>query len=63
MTSDEADVVYNVTGGEYAPEIEAGIIWNDPGIGIDWPGNSPILSEKDAILPVLKDADNNFVYE
>ena len=63
VTSDEADVVYNVTGGEYAPEIEAGIIWNDPGIGIDWPGNSPILSEKDAILPVLKDADNDFVYE
>ncbi len=57
------DVVYNVAGGEYAPETEAGIIWNDPGIGIDWPDNSPILSEKDAILPVLKDADNDFVYE
>ena len=52
-----------MTGGEYAPETEAGIIWNDPGIGIDWPDNSPILSEKDAILPVLKDADNDFVYE
>ena len=40
----------------YAPGDEAGVIWNDPGIGIVWPENiCPQLSEKDARLPRLKD--------
>ena len=63
VISDEVDVLYSVTGGEYELGAEAGIIWDDPDIGISWPTDSPILSEKDAILPRLQDADNNFVYE
>jgi dTDP-4-dehydrorhamnose 3,5-epimerase len=37
----------------YYPEDEGGIIWNDPGIGIDWPdlGIEYLLSEKDLRLP------------
>jgi len=62
VLSDEADVVYKVTA-EYAPEFERGIIWNDPEIGIQWPIENPLLSAKDARLPFLRDADNNFVYE
>lgn len=47
----------------YSPEYDRGIIWNDPEIGINWPIDiQPILSEKDKGAPVLKDADNNFVF-
>jgi len=31
----------------YHPECEGGILWCDPGIGIDWPIDRPLLSEKD----------------
>ena len=63
VLSDEADVVYKVTGGEYAPDLERGIIWNDPEIAIRWPVDRPFLSEKDAVLPPLKEADHSFVHE
>ena len=59
--SDMAEVFYKCTN-EYSPAHERGIAWNDPEINIDWPVKSPILSEKDQSYPVLKDADNNFVY-
>lgn len=54
----EADVLYKITK-EYAPELERGIYWNDPEIGIQWPNMNPILSARDAQLPLLRDADNN----
>jgi dTDP-4-dehydrorhamnose 3,5-epimerase len=57
--SDRADVLYMVTD-EYAPECDRGLLWNDPDIGIDWPITTPILSAKDAQLPTLRQADNNF---
>jgi dTDP-4-dehydrorhamnose 3,5-epimerase len=62
VLSDEADVTYKVTA-EYAPELDRGIVWNDPAIDIQWPIREPILSLKDAALPLLKDADNNFDFE
>ena len=58
----EADFTYKVTD-EYAPECERGILWNDPEIGIRWPVQDPILSPRDAQLPPLGDADNNFRFE
>lgn len=39
----------------YNKDSEAGFIWNDPEIGIEWPVKDPILSEKDSILPLVKD--------
>ena len=60
VLSSEADVIYKVTT-EYAPKLDRGIVWNDPMIGIQWPISDPILSSKDAGLPSLEEADNNFV--
>lgn len=61
VTSDKADVLYKVNS-EYSPENERGILWNDPELGIMWPTNNPIMIKKDLELPILKNADNNFVY-
>jgi len=55
VLSEVADVLYKTTE-EYAPEYDAGIIWNDPEIGIDWPIEHPIVSAKDAALPTLREA-------
>ena len=59
VTSDEAEVHY-MTSEEYAPECEAGIIWNDPELAIDWPITEPVLSERDRKWPVLREAQNTF---
>ena len=62
VTSDEADLLYMVTE-EYAPECEAGVIWNDPAIAVAWPVKNPLLSARDRAWPRLTDADNDFLYE
>lgn len=54
--SEEADVLYKVTA-EYNAALDRGIAWNDPGIAVRWPVAAPVLSPKDARLPLLKDAD------
>jgi len=53
VLSDIADVTYKVTA-EYAPQADAGLIWNDPDVGIHWPLKNPLLSAKDAALPSLR---------
>lgn len=55
VLSEVAEVFYKSTR-EYAPDSDAGIIWNDPDIGIQWPIDKPLLSEKDAALPRLRQA-------
>ena len=53
--SDSAQVVYKVTA-EYAPHHEAGIMWNDPEIGIEWPAGRVVLSGRDEEHPGLREA-------
>ena len=61
VLSDEADVFYKVNN-EYSPENERGILWNDPQINIKWPIDTPILHDKDSVLPLLQNADIDFIY-
>ena len=46
----------------YHPEVEAGIIYNDPTLNIDWkiPEKDVKLSDKDKLLPELKNTKMNF---
>lgn len=50
------EVIYKVTGA-YDKAAERGVIWNDPDIGIEWPvsADKVILSDKDKVLPRLRD--------
>jgi len=53
--SDEVELLYKASG-EYNPQADRGILWNDPDINIDWEIDfEPLLSEKDKIQPKLKD--------
>jgi dTDP-4-dehydrorhamnose 3,5-epimerase len=56
VLSEVADFVYKCTN-YYYPQSEAGICWDDPDIGIEWPreiGGAVVLSEKDGMLPRLR---------
>ena len=54
VLSDEAELLYK-TSGEYCPQADRGILWNDETIGIDWEIDfEPILSEKDKKQPTLE---------
>jgi len=61
VLSDEALVLYKTTAN-YAPDQERGIRWDDPALHIEWPVPYPIVNERDAHLPVLAKAENDFVY-
>lgn len=56
VLSDVADFEYKCTD-YYHPDDEIGVLWNDPDIGIDWPLDDPLLSTKDAALPLLREFD------
>ncbi|MBE9516085.1 MAG: dTDP-4-dehydrorhamnose 3,5-epimerase [Proteobacteria bacterium] len=52
VVSETADFQYKCTD-YYDPSDEAGIIWNDSQVAIDWPVQNPALSDKDKMLPTL----------
>jgi dTDP-4-dehydrorhamnose 3,5-epimerase len=54
--TEETEVIYKVTAA-YDKPAERGVIWNDPDIGINWPvaADRVILSDKDKVLPRLRD--------
>ena len=52
VLSEEADVDYQLSS-YYDPETEAGIAWDDPDVGVRWPVEEPLLSERDITAPRL----------
>lgn len=55
VLSEEAELLYKASG-EYAPQADRGVFWQDEDINIDWEIDfEPILSEKDKVQPKLKD--------
>lgn len=59
--SEGADLVYK-TSSEFDASLEGGIAWDDPAIGIPWPVDDPILSERDSALPSLESSISPFRY-
>ena len=53
--TDRAHFYYKCTA-EYRKENEAGIRWDDPTIGIEWPISEVNVSERDRGLPLFSDA-------
>jgi dTDP-4-dehydrorhamnose 3,5-epimerase len=52
VMSDAALFAYKCTA-RYNARAEASVLWSDPEIGISWPTDNPILSEKDRAAPPL----------
>ncbi len=61
VLSESAGVIYKTTEF-YTPALEAGIIYNDIDLKIDWPITNPILSEKDKNWPEFKKVDFGFYF-
>lgn len=55
VLSDVAELLYKASG-EYNPQADRGVLWNDTDINIDWEIDfEPILSDKDKVQPKLKE--------
>lgn len=44
----------------YAPDYDSGILWNDPDLNINWPTDTPILSDKDKRLRYFRNFESAF---
>ncbi|MBI4677018.1 MAG: dTDP-4-dehydrorhamnose 3,5-epimerase [Elusimicrobia bacterium] len=61
VLSDSADILYKTTD-YFSLENDRGIRWDDPAVAVRWPSTQVKLSPKDARLPLLADADNDFAW-
>lgn len=61
VTSEEALLYYKCTDF-YSPGNEHGIAWNDPGLGIPWPVEEPIVSPKDGEYSNLDDVPEDLLF-
>jgi len=58
--TDDVEFLYK-TDNFYDAAADRCIFWNDPELGIEWGIPDPIISDKDANAPMLKDSDCNFI--
>lgn len=57
VLSETADFLYKTTS-YYSPKDERAVRWDDPSIGIEWPGGLEVkLSDKDKVAPPLSRAE------
>lgn len=54
--SDNAEVCYQVSE-IYTPNVERGFRYNDPALGIQWPIDISVISEKDASWPLIDSSE------
>lgn len=52
VLSEQADVAYKLSS-PFDPATEAGIAWDDPELGVRWPVDEPLVSERDRSAPRL----------
>jgi dTDP-4-dehydrorhamnose 3,5-epimerase len=62
VLSEVADVAYKLTS-YYDPETEAGIAWDDPDVGVEWPLSEPLLSDRDKAAPRLAEVRDSLPFE
>jgi dTDP-4-dehydrorhamnose 3,5-epimerase len=63
VLSEQAEVLYKCDSF-YNKDSEAGILYNDPSLNVDWkiPAGKETVSEKDKTLPLFAECRNNFIY-
>ena len=59
--ADNVEFLYSVDA-PYSPDLDRGIRFDDPDLAIGWGIENPILSDKDAAAPFLRESDCNFVW-
>ncbi len=57
LTLAPATESFYMVGAPYAPEYEAGLRYDDPVLGIDWPAPIELVSDKDRSWPLLDRAE------
>lgn len=60
VLSDQVEFMYKCTD-YYSPDDERCLLWNDPGVAIDWPlasGVQPVVSTKDSAGSTLEHAES-----
>ncbi len=58
----DTEVAYKVDA-YYSAQCDAGVRWDDPAIGVEWPWpkSDLTLSSKDTTLPLLEEIESPFV--
>lgn len=51
---DDSELLYMMSAA-YRPALQAGVLYNDPAIGIEWPLENPVMSDRDRTHPRLRE--------